>query len=88
MLGISEIEAQNKFGFFLDALNYGFPPHGGIAFGLDRLVMLMMGADSIRSVIPFPKTQSALCLLTDAPARVDSEQLEELGISLTDPDGD
>jgi aspartyl-tRNA synthetase len=88
VLGISENEAQNKFGFFLDALNYGFPPHGGIAFGLDRLVMLMMGADSIRSVIPFPKTQSALCLLTDAPARVDSEQLEELGISLTDPDGD
>jgi Aspartyl-tRNA synthetase len=88
VLGISENEAQNKFGFFLDALNYGFPPHGGIAFGLDRLVMLMMGADSIRSVIPFPKTQSALCLLTDAPTRVDSEQLEELGISLTDPDGD
>ena len=69
-------------------MNYGFAPPGGIAFGLDRLVLLMMGADSIRSVIPFPKTQSALCLLTDAPARVDSEQLEELGISLTDPDGD
>ena len=88
VLGISEKEAQNKFGFFLDALNFGFPPHGGIAFGLDRLVMLMMGADSIRSVIPFPKTQSALCLLTDAPTRVDSEQLYELGISLTDPEGD
>ena len=88
VLGISEKEAQNKFGFFLDALNFGFPPHGGIAFGLDRLVMLMMGADSIRSVIPFPKTQSALCLLTDAPTRVDSEQLDELGISLTDPEGD
>ena len=88
VLGISEKEAQNKFGFFLDALNFGFPPHGGIAFGLDRLVMLMMGADSIRSVIPFPKTQSALCLLTDAPTRVDSEQLDELGISLTDPERD
>ena len=88
VLGISEKEAQNKFGFFLDALNFGFPPHGGIAFGLDRLVMLMMGADSIRSVIPFPKTQSALCLLTDAPTKVDSEQLDELGISLTDPEGD
>ena len=88
VLGISKKEAQNKFGFFLDALNFGFPPHGGIAFGLDRLVMLMMGADSIRSVIPFPKTQSALCLLTDAPTRVDSEQLYELGISLTDPEGD
>ena len=88
VLGISKKEAQNKFGFFLDALNFGFPPHGGIAFGLDRLVMLMMGADSIRSVIPFPKTQSALCLLTDAPTRVDSEQLDELGISLTDPEGD
>ena len=88
VLGISEKEAQNKFGFFLDALNFGFPPHGGIAFGLDRLVMLMMGADSIRSVIPFPKTQSALCLLTDAPTRVDSEQLDELGISLTDSEGD
>ena len=88
VLGISKKEAQNKFGFFLDALNFGFPPHGGIAFGLDRLVMLMMGADSIRSVIPFPKTQSALCLLTDAPTRVDSEQLDELGISLTDSEGD
>ena len=88
VLGISKKEAQNKFGFFLDALNFGFPPHGGIAFGLDRLVMLMMGADSIRSVIPFPKTQSALCLLTDAPTRVDSEQLDELGISLTDPERD
>ena len=88
VLGISKKEAQNKFGFFLDALNFGFPPHGGIAFGLDRLVMLMMGADSIRSVIPFPKTQSALCLLTDAPTKVDSEQLDELGISLTDPEGD
>ena len=88
VLGISKKEAQNKFGFFLDALNFGFPPHGGIAFGLDRLVMLMMGADSIRSVIPFPKTQSALCLLTDAPTKVDSEQLDELGISLTDPERD
>ena len=81
-LGIEEDEAREKFGFLLDALKYGCPPHGGIAFGLDRLVMLMAGADSIREVIPFPKTQTAACLLTDAPGAVDNKQLRELGIRL------
>ena len=82
LLGIGEEEAQNKFGFLLDALKYGCPPHGGIAFGLDRLVMLMTGAQSIREVIAFPKTQSAACPLIDAPAMVNDAQLRELGIKL------
>ena len=81
-LGISDEEAQSKFGFLLDALKYGCPPHGGLAFGLDRLVMLMMGADSIRDVMAFPKTQSAACLLTDAPAEVSFEQMRDVGIKL------
>ncbi len=79
-LGIGAEEAEEKFGFLLDALRYGCPPHGGIAFGLDRLVMLMTGAHSIRDVIAFPKTQSAACLLTSAPAPVSDAQLRELGI--------
>lgn len=82
ILGIGEEEAQEKFGFLLDALQYGAPPHGGLAFGLDRLVMLMAGAKTIREVIAFPKTQSAACLMTDAPGEVSSDQLKELNIRL------
>ena len=78
LLGIDDDEARNKFGFLLDALDYGCPPHGGIAFGLDRLVMILCEADSIREVIAFPKTQTAACLLTDAPANVPKAQLREL----------
>ena len=84
-LGISEQEAQDKFGFLLDALKYGCPPHGGLAFGLDRLVMLMAGAKSIREVMAFPKTQSAQCPLTKAPAPVSEAQLRELSISVRKP---
>ncbi len=79
-LGISEAEAEEKFSFLLNALKYGAPPHGGLAFGLDRLIMLMVGANSIREVIAFPKTKTAECPLTDAPAAVDSKQLRDLGI--------
>ena len=82
LLGIDEAEAREKFGFLLDALKYGCPPHGGIAFGLDRLVMLMTGAQSIRDVMAFPKTQTAACPLTQAPAPVGDTQLRELGIRL------
>ncbi len=82
LLGIEEQEAEEKFGFLLTALRYGCPPHGGIAFGLDRLVMLMTGANSIRDVMAFPKTQTASCLLTQAPSPVNERQLRELGIRL------
>jgi len=82
VLGIGKQEADEKFGFLLGALSYGCPPHGGIAFGLDRLIMLMTGAASIREVIAFPKTQSAACPLTDAPSPVSNKQLRELNIRL------
>jgi aspartyl-tRNA synthetase len=81
-LGFTDEQAQEKFGFLLDAFRYGTPPHGGIAFGFDRLVMLLLGCDSIRDVIPFPKTTSGLCLMTGSPGAVDTKQLDELGIAL------
>jgi aspartyl-tRNA synthetase len=81
-LGIDAQEAEAKFGFLLEALTYGAPPHGGIAFGLDRLTMLLGNTSSIRDVIAFPKTQKGTCLLTSAPAPVSNAQLQELGLRL------
>ena len=82
LLGISDEEANEKFGFLLDALDYGCPPHGGVAFGLDRIIMIMAGASSIRDGIAFPKTQTASCPLTDAPGETSNTQLKETGIRL------
>jgi len=82
LLGISKDEADDKFGFLLEALKFGCPPHGGLAFGLDRLAMLMTGSASIRDVMAFPKTQSASCPLTNAPSAVSDNQLKELNIRL------
>ncbi len=86
LLGISNQEAQDKFGFLLDALEYGCPPHGGMAFGLDRLIMIMTGTDLIRDVIAFPKTQTATCLLTDAPTNVPKKLLRELNVKISMPE--
>ena len=84
LLGISDEEAEDKFGFLLKALSYGAPPHGGIAFGLDRLVMLMLGLDSIRDTIPFPKTSAGISLMDGSPDKVSTQQLQELGIRVTE----
>ena len=94
LLGLSQEDAEAKFGFFVEALRYGTPPHGGIAFGFDRIAMLLAGEDSIRQVIAFPKTTSALSLMDGSPGPVDDAQLAELGLRLrkepspgTEPEG-
>jgi aspartyl-tRNA synthetase len=83
LLGIGNKEAQEKFGFLMNAFRYGAPPHGGMAFGFDRIVMLMAGSSQIRDVIAFPKTTSAMSLMDNSPSLVDKEQLDELSLSIT-----
>jgi aspartyl-tRNA synthetase len=85
-MGIDEKEAEEKFGFLLQALRFGAPPHGGIALGMDRLAMLLSGAESLRDVIPFPKTQKGTDLMTDAPNEVTREQLQELHVASVKPE--
>ena len=85
-LGLSDDEANEKFGFLIEAFKYGTPPYGGLAYGLDRLVMLLSGEHSIREVIAFPKNQAAMCMVSEAPSYATSEQLDELGISLKKED--
>ncbi|MBL6469487.1 MAG: Asp-tRNA(Asn)/Glu-tRNA(Gln) amidotransferase GatCAB subunit C, partial [Mogibacterium sp.] len=82
VLGLSDEECREKFGFLIDAFKYGAPPHAGLAYGLDRMVMLLLGEKSIREVIAFPKNQNAECLVSEAPGLVDEKQLEELGIQV------
>ena len=86
VLGFTPERAKEQFGFLLEAFKYGVPPHAGLAYGLDRVVMLMVGADSIRDVIAFPKVKDASCLLTDAPNTVDDKQLEELCLEIEIPE--
>jgi len=84
VLGLKDKEIKEQFGFFVDSMKYGCPPHGGIAFGLDRIIMLLTKSKSIREVIAFPKTQTASCSLTGAPAKISKDQVNELGLKIND----